>query len=305
MITAVLAATENKLSCSENSYFVVDSIHINPVIHFFSGLKDNNYNQLDGFGTIVGSRNKKLYFFDYPKDFLLAQNKELLMIIDESQPLYSKTRRTIHYFDSTIALVKNEFTYKHYNKRSSVLDKHPLLAWVKRKERIQLLNLLPENPYSVEQLKLKLSVEQEQLALLLQHYGHSVIEVSLNNFHIDNYGVPNLIFIFKLEVLSGYLTLTEKEKDYVNSLTCTIKQQFNDSFPTLSLKKYYGYKDYHSQALKQLPSRYFFTTYPILFKIGQVLVLVLIGALILFLILGRYNAQRMYSIKRTRSFGKK
>ena len=247
----------------------------------------------------MGHRYRLETYFDFGGLDLLKKNIELVFSVNENLPEYRLDREKIFYRDNKIPSGVSVYEVKRYNKKVSPLDKHPLFGKIKRKERPNLIKALDyvsdEIPEGVVK---KLSVDHEEIVYLIRHFGVETGAVTLDKFHISNFGIPNTSMLFKIEIYSdAEKKLTPYEKDQLNKFLCHIDFEFRKYLPHILGSSWFGYADYTKMANKMLPGRALFQQYPLLFYIGQILILSMVGFLFLYLIIGRYSRPAVF--KRT------
>jgi hypothetical protein len=276
----------------DNTYYLVSASDVVVASDFFQNMDSNYFQNLESFRDVLGHRFRKETYFDFRGLDILENNIELVLFINESLPYYRTEREKIIYRDNNkISSGIGVYEVKHYNKTASAIDKHPLFGFVKRKQRPELFKVIgfvskeaPENSSE------KLLVEHEEDVRLIRHYGVESGAITMDKFHIKNYGIPNTSMLFKIEVYPDILEkLTPQERDQLNTLFCQIDLGFRKQLPHIVSDSRFGYADYSQMASAMFPGRTLFQKYPVLFDVGQILILSFIGFLLLYLILGRYT----------------
>jgi hypothetical protein len=253
----------------------------------------------ESLGGTMGHRYRVETYFDFRGLDLLKKSIELVFSVNENLPEYRPDREKIFYRDNKSPSDVSVYEVKRYNKKISPLDKHPIFGKIKRKERPNLIKALDyvsdEMPEGVVK---KLSVDHEEIVYLIRHFGVETGAITLDKFHISNFGIPNTSMLFKIEIYSDAAKkLTPYEKDQLNNFLCHIDFEFRKYLPHILGSSWFGYADYTRMANEMLPGRVLFQKYPVLFYVGQILVLSIIGFFFLYLIIGRYSRHAVF--KRT------
>jgi len=280
-----------------SSYFLVERENIVSVSLFFRNMFDKRADSMSPFLSEVGSIERIEKYFDSEEYSVLKNNKELMSSEISSLPVYKTERESVFYRELEGEIVKNVmFEVRRYNKKLTPLDKHPLFGQVRRKERLQLINKLDFiKGFSPELITEKLEVKHNELIFLLTRLGEPVAAITLDKFHISNYGLKNTSLLMKFEIYNGEAaSLFEDEELKLNNIMCNMENEFRLQFSGVQSVSWFGYRDYHNIANDILPVRVLFQSYPLLYVIGQVLVLVFIGFLLLYLLLGRYSPKSSY-----------
>jgi len=280
-----------------SSYFLVEASDVGAVSLFFQQLYENYFEEKTSYTGVVGRRKRVEKYFDV-RDFpVLADEKELLLVTDENLPTYRVGRETVIFRDNGITPAKVRlFEVKRYNKKTTPLDKHLLFGRVKRKERPDLLKELSGiGQYPSDSFIENLHVNHEEVVYLVRHFGVPVAAVTLDKFHIANYGLPNTSTQIKFERFSGAEShLTVQELNELDDLFCNAINDFHKQFPGLRRLNWIGYKDYQQIANGLLPTRTYFRNNPLLFTLGQIVILSFIGFIILYLFIGRHSLRDNY-----------
>ncbi len=281
----------------DNIYYLIDKNNFYSASIFYQKLEIIDSETETDFESLIGERERYSIYYDFDDLDILRADKELVYILDKDLLDFFPEREQIIYIDSqTIPVNINKFEVKKYNKKISPLDKHPLFSQVKRKQRTilidRLANISKSPPESIsESIKLELSENVHFITL----YGTNIGAITLSRFTISNYGVPNTSLLLKIEKFYNRQDdLIEHERDYLNTFFCRIAERFEMQFPQIEPASWFGYRDYNQLALENLPSRAFFRKYPEIFSIGQIIILIFIGFLLIYLILGRYSKSDSY-----------
>ena len=281
-----------------NRYYLLDIESVNSVLSFYKQLPAyilNNNNTT--FVLDLGQRTIKNLYFDFNDYSLLKNNQELYLSNHINLPNYRIEREKIVFADhASTTRQQHVFEAKRYNKKVTALDKHQLFSRVKRSERQTLSDLIRlKNDTSVEQMVETIEINHDQQVMLFQHFGESIGEVVFDIFSISNFGIPNTHYLFKLEIFQKKIKdLKQQERLQLNRFYCQIDDPIQKNLPNLTPISNFGYQSYFQLAEQQLPNRKFLNNYPVVFKLGQVLVLTFIGFLVIYLLLGRYSKKDTY-----------
>lgn len=277
-----------------NAYYQVDVSNVARASTFFLGMVENYFNDLEPFSAVVGNKFRVETFYDFEDLGILKNDKELYLSVNKKMPYYRAEREKVVFRSSKGVLSEsNVFEVKRYNKKVSPLDKHPLIGMIKRKERPVLFELLKKTSEDVpEELLEELVVEHEEVIFLVTHYGVEYGAITMDKFHIVNYGIPNTTMLLKIEVYPDDLgRLTPGERSQLNEIFCNVDLGIRKQIPAITNTSSFGYPEYFKMANDLLPGRAFLRKYPVLFKLGQIIILSFIGFLFLYLMLGRYKKQ--------------
>lgn len=282
----------------KSTYYYIEVEAISDVSDFFKKIPANYFNRNDELFVINnGQRNRVETYFDDNNLSILKHGRELLIAVDKNLPNYRVGKEQIIFKDNSVnPNYASVFEVKNYNKKATPLDKHALFGRVKRKERKLLVkNVKPLIITPIEEIAVKIKVEHQEIVQLYRHFGLSYGAITLNKLHISNYGLPNTYSMLRFELYSDQVAqLHEQERKYLNKAFCNANSDFNERFPLIARSLRPGYASYHKLAERQFPSRALFKKYPLLFEIGQIVVLIFIGFLLLYLVLGRYTKRQNY-----------
>ncbi len=296
--TSVFAEDDLIAFCDKQSldkvYYLIDKKDFSAATDFF--LLDDlqfHFDKTD-FLRLIGQRNRISTFYDFDNLALLHANKELLHTLDNNLPDYRVEKEQIIYTDtSSISGGIQRFEVKKYNKKTSVLDKHPFFGRIKRKERSILIDHLSAVSEDLpESISESIKINSTEKVVLITLYGVPRAALTFSNFTISNIGVPNTSLLFKIEIFHEQQdNLKKHEKKYLHNLFCSIDENFHSRFPHIKPYSWFGYVEYNKLAAAFQPSHALFRQYPVIFSIGQIICLTCIGFLLLYFILGRYTRQ--------------
>jgi len=276
----------------KNTYYLIDNKDIAAVSTFIRGISRDVPFKEPRLIIYDGELTRSITYYDFDNLELLNTNKELMHVFNESLPENRVEKEEIIFSDrGELTEGMKSFTVRSYNKKLTPFDKHSLFGRVKRKERPILFEMLStvniEKPELIsESLKLK-SIENVNL---VTHFGIPYGAVTLSLFSVVDFGMPNTSFLLKFEIFSNKENiLTAHEESSLNMFFCQADKLFQLYFPHIKSSSWFGYAEYHKLATTILPSRASFREYPILFSIGQIVCLSMIGFLFIYLVLGRYS----------------
>lgn len=312
IFTAILFYSAQLLSneisadeCGTNSfssrYYLLDISNVSGVSAFFKEMEAEYFNeirQISGITGIIGKRQRIETYFDFNDLRLLKYGKELLITEDEHLPDYRSGRKWITYRDnSRQPPLIQRFEFKRYNKKISPLDKHPLLGSIKRRERSILTDELDKMgvDFIPAYLKKNFEVFHDEVVYLISHFGEPYASISLDQFHISSYGIPNTSTLLKIEKFyDNSDDLASSEKAALEKTLCRLNSNIRNSLPSHFSRDWFGYVEYNTIIKKLIPTRDLFQKYPLLFTLGQILILLIIGFLFLYLLIGRYEKRASY-----------
>ncbi len=298
-----------QVACSDNSnfsnsYYLIQVSDIAQVSQYFSKLSSLIEFKKENLriGMQIGSNQLHYQYFDYPNQQLLKNNQELFLVINKLLPRYREDRETIYFLDnSNQTNPKHLFKTKNYKQKKTALDKHVLFSRVKRKDRLELQALIQYEKEELVNITPVIDIEAQEVIVLFTHFGRMQAKISMEEFHIANYGLPNTFSVLKFELLAPKTdSLTSKESIEIKKLVCNIKNDFTQKFPQIKQSPRPNYQFYHKNTHQLLPSRDLFERFPVIYKIGQASLLAFIGFLVLYLFIGRYSKVSIYKqIRRT------
>lgn len=296
---AETANESGNLGCSsgrfENTYYLVPLNAISLADAFFNKTIASFPEQMSGFVGILGNRSIVETYYDFEDLPLLNNGLELYHKINNELPHYREEREKIFLKDNKT----NELGYfevRQYNKKISPIDKHPLLGKIKRKQRSKLFKKLESINVNIpEKITSRIRVEHTDLSFLIRLYDVDVSEISMSMFYIDNFGIPNTSLLLKLELAPERIKYLSDEEDAIlANYLCQVSKGFGENLSGVMPVTQFGYAEYNKMADEMLPIRSLFKENPVLFQIGQILVLIVIGFLFIYLLLGRYKPQYKY-----------
>ena len=280
-----------------NTYYLIDNVYADHTSVFLQNILKSNIDQEVNFIGFVGVKDRVTTYYDFDDMELLKSNKELVHILDIDLPQYHPGKQIISYINNEFKpSVINNYEVKNYKKTISPMDKHPLFGRIKRKERTSLINsLYPVSRNSPETITESLVMNSKEKVHLVTLYGIPYGSVTLSQFTITNYGVPNTSLLLKIEKNnSSHNQLTIYEKERLNLYLCSMSEQFHRQIPDIKASGQFGYAEYNKIATRNLPTRSLFRKYNLVFTIGQIISLGLTGFLIIWLFLGRYSKSNSY-----------
>lgn len=301
VVNSALSKADNDTRCDNagfsSSYYLLDDSDIGAVSRYFQQMEDAYFKDLQDFTGSIGHQQRVETYFDYLDLRILKNNQELLIAVNENLPGYRVEREWVTHRDNSKSPASiRQYEVKRYNKKRSSLDKHPLFGRIKRKERPQLtneLNRLEEG--SPDNLVKTLQIEHDEIVYLITHYGYPYAAVTLSKFYIASYGLPNTSTLLKIEKYDdAEKNLNTKERSNLNRVLCQVNQGVRHQFPNLQPVAWFGYADYQQIASKLMPTRDVFVRHPVVYTLGQIIVLSFMGFLIIYLLIGRYEKRENY-----------
>lgn len=251
-----------------------------------------------------GRRVREQIFYDDDELNLLESSQGLSHIIKSNLQDYRQDKEVAVYSDGTISPSSEKlFSLTRYNKKLSSLDKHPLFQRVKRKERAELLERIKSNGVQrAVELIPSLRIEHDELVYLITRYGQTFVEVKLDKFQLDNFGLGRSHLVLSIDADQGqYGSLTDDERIEISSRICRLHEDIQGLFTNAEQRSEIGYQFFSQIADQENPARRVFIKYPIIFKMGQVGLLSLIGFLLLYLLLGHYRKESFIKVKKRSS----
>jgi len=280
-----------------NSYHLIDVDDMNAVSLFYKQIGDSNFIDLGYISSIVGKRKRITTYYDFDDLAVLNASKEIIHIVDDNLPDFRMEREQVNYIDNQIA-ERNTISLevKRYNKKVAKLDKHPLFSRIKRSDRKLLIdNLSTISAKQPNNLSVKLNVESTDIVDLINYYNIPIGSVTLSNFNLSSIGIPKLYSLLSFEIFNNSNTyLTKSENKEVNAAFCKIHNDFQQQFPYINKSLHFGYAEYYELTLKDYSHLLLLKKYPVLFDIGQILILTLLGFFLIKLSSGRYIKKNNY-----------
>ena len=281
----------------QNTYYFVESPSIEKVSEYYQHIAS----KVDFLGgviikTKVGNRNFKETFYDDEALSLLSVNKALFMSEYYNLPDYRMGSKQVFLIDSSAPNPVQKYEIKEYNKKTSPLDKHELFGRIKRKQRSLLIDQFKADlKFPIVSITKNFVVDRQQTVRLYQIWGKSYGEISLESFQILGPWLPKTFTLLSFKVYEDAKDgLSNREFNFINKMFCEENNKLALLVPEISPLKEFGYSQYNQLANRLFPMRHFFNRNLLLFHLGQVLVLALIGFLLIYLLLGRYKKRHNY-----------
>lgn len=227
-------------------------------------------------------------YFDTP-DFQLYRDGHAVSIsTDRSRPEYEEARRKVRL---SAAESETDFRTRQYRRRISALERHPLTGIVRRRELGALLSLLSAWGISESKRLLPvLRVEHAMLSHSLDVYGQTWAGMSLDRIRVTTHGLYREFVVLRFSRGAGeYPVLTSAEQQALERAWRQMVCGFQIDFPHAGAGQPMGYRQYQAIADRLLPWQRFFTRYPLLFRLGQAVILSGIAFLVLYLVIGRHR----------------
>ena len=283
-IGAVCNTTSNT-----KSYYELQSNQLAPIDTYLQTRLHGFFVNQSLLTSLSGHREKKIVYFDTPDLKLFNLNIELSHTLEKQLPKYIREREYITYKNHNQAETI-KFQARKYKTKLSQYDKLPLIRYVRRKERPLLLERLSNFPDLFTELSETLEVNHTEKAYLITHMGKVISQVSLDKYHIDNFGLPVYGYLLSLELSSDYKTrLNTDEIATLTTTLCTLESEIVNSLSLTFKPEALNYSHYTQLAKDKLPIRDFILRNPLLFNILQSIFFIILGTLLLTLLIGRYK----------------
>ena len=279
-----------------SQYYFIGVNDIAGVSLFFKGMPDVYFEADHFFVDKSGRQTIKETYFDDDRLGLLSTGQAVSLVEKLNLPMYRSGRELVFYSGRDEASVQ-QFEVKRYKKKRSPMDKHPLFGVMKRKDRATFIAMLRGYGDGDDSFGLskKLVVTHSEIVYMITHFGRPYGTIILDEFNVGGFGIPNTSTLIKFELGEGVREgLSKEEFQYINFMFCRMSRDFQERFPKLEKLDRVGYAEYSSIARKMLPTREYFRNNPLVYLVGQILVLSFLGFLIICLMLGRYKKQYTY-----------
>ncbi len=278
-----------------NSTYFISVNHIELTSKFFSQIPSTFFKNNDELFVVSrGEKSRVENYFDDSELSLLKNNLELINTLDINLPVYRAGREQVILKNNTTDSIYT-FETRQYMKKATPLDKHILFGSIKRNQRLSLIDMLNVVTGSVENFDVNLQIQHKEVVQLYRHFGIEYGAITLDRFQISNFGIPNTFTLLKFEIFFDLINdLEVNERKYLVKSFCQTTTEFGNTFPEIPVSHQYGYQNYYQLATKLLPNRSLLKKYPILYQIGQIFVLTIIGFLFIYLLVGRYKKNNSY-----------
>ena len=291
-------------SCSGNyfqdSYYLFAPADFDKASRFYLSLPEQESSADHELKSLTGERLRTEIYYDDETASLLKSGVELSSSVIENLAGYDPERESIVFVDRTLDPVERiRFQVRRYSRRTTELDKHPLFGKVKRGDRESLTGKLGSwlNTESVNAIRPSLEIEHRELNQLYRYFGIGYGAITLAEVNINVYGLDKYLVVLKFELFRDKIeALTELELQTLSGVLCDHEQAFRKTYPGLKPLPWLGYATYSRLADDALPHRNLFQRRPLIYKLGQVLVLAGFGFLVLYLLIGRYSRHVSYRI---------
>jgi hypothetical protein len=281
----------------DNIYYLIDKNDFYSASIFFQKIEVIDSEKETKYESLIGEKDSSSIYYDFDDFALLKENKELVYNLEKDLLKFFPEREEIIFIDKQSSPeIINNFEIKIYKKKISALDKHPLFSRIKRIQRPILIDLLTNISNSLpesisESLKIEFTDNVHFITLYRLNYG----AITLSRFSISNYGVANTSLLFKIEKFyNKQIDVMDHEEKYLDAFFCHVEEKFIAQFPHIKSKSWFGYRHYNQIANDNLPTRELFRKYPEIYSIGQIIILIFIGFLFIYLVLGRYSKSDSY-----------
>ena len=277
----------------QNAYYLLTPPDFHKASNFYLSIPDHDSSGDHELKNVTGERLRTETFYDDEDRSLLKSGAELSSSVIESLADYEAERETVVFIDHTIKPIeRSTFVVRHYNRRATKLDKHPLFGKIKRSDRAPLIDKIASraNMHAQEDLQAALTIEHHGLSQLYRYFGIAYGAISLEEVNIKIFGMNKPYVVLKFELLQDKIqTLTNRELGDLSNVLCRNEVAFKQQYPEIPSFPWLGYSTYMKLADEALPHRSFFRKYPLLYKLGQILLLGFFGLLVLCLLLGRHS----------------
>ena len=271
---------------------------------FLEKIPTDAYYFINSFGTL----KEKVTFFDSNSLELRSSGKQIFTVQSETFPDYRPESFQIY---SNILSEQNTVSAigdRRYNRQTSQLDKHPLFSRVKRSERAVLLaklNELTKQPALLISPKLELS--RTRVGNLVRHYDQPLLSIYLDDNTISTFSIPNHQFVISINVFQNNLyNLNENELKVASKIYCQLTEDIETLFGRQPLPGVADYQYFLNQLGEMFPLYERFLTNPTLYKLVQIIILLLISGFVYLtatlLVKEKSSASRVVSVKKTHSY---
>jgi hypothetical protein len=281
----------------QNTYYhLIDNNDIATASVFFHQAPALTPNEEFRFLSLVKQWDKNITYYDFGNLQLLKENKALVHIVDNHLPKYVQREKIKFLEQPNLPESVTDYEVRYYNKKLTLLDKHPLFSRIKRKDRPDLINkLFAISNGKPESISESLKIDSIDKVNLITYFGTPYAAITLSRFTVTDFAIPNISYLLKFEIFHNNLNKsTVDEKNTLNRFLCILDKQFQTQMPHIQSAPWFGYAEYYKYAETILPSRIFFRKFPELFSLGQVFTLVFLGFLFIYLVLGKYSKRTNY-----------
>ena len=286
-----------------NIYFLIGLDSIAEVSDYFGQIPEKfPLNIDDSIAVKYGERKRLVSYFDDRNLNILKNHRELFIDVIVDIPTYRGDREKVYFKNNNDGSASVDiFEVRQYKRKNSALDKHELFGRIKRNLRPILIDKIKSIPdLSVSNIKTKMLVEHNEALYIYSHFGNALGAISLDRLHISNYGVPNTFSLLKFE-LDTDRQLKYEEINKIKMLFCSTSEDLKKRYPKIKVFDRFGYTELYNLALRSLPTRKIFQDYPVLYKLGQIIVLLLLGYIFLYLFVSRYTGNSSHRITTVRN----
>lgn len=268
-------------------YYFVSLDEIPLVSEYFKGLPEVLFDDLEGFTLSMGTRHRRDTYFDFDSEELLHAGKELFFRENLYLPRYRDDREQVVFVDRDESIRRHVYKVKKYKKNISPLDKHPLVGRVRRKDRPMLRESLGDTSLGNAMLDLKaqLTVLHQERSYIFTHLGEEYGSIVLDHVSMRVFGLEHSAVVLRFS-LKGQVSSPE-DRQLLEEYFCRVQQALEQRLGRSWNGEYIGYKEYRAMADGVLPNRRWMMNHPWVYKLGQVLILAVMGFLILYLLIRR------------------
>lgn len=278
---------------------ILGSSNLESVVTNFDNISNLYFGKLNGFSYQLGIARGQRYFYDDKEFSLLNNDMEITRELYLNLPEYRDSREVIHFRSLANPENNYKFMVRKYQTKRQELDAHELFGMIKRSEREKLISSLSLNKsVNLATLQSVMSTTFEERVLLISKYGSPVATISMEQFSIFNFGIPNSHLRVKIAEKGFFKTLLAEERSGLKHALCLAQIDFEKATNS-QFNETLDYSIFNELATSDFPLRLWFLKNPLLFNLFQALVLIFIGFLFIYLVLKRGSTN-----KSTRAIGR-
>lgn len=259
----------------------------NNLTDFFNNTETQKEHSLFRMPALNKTRQEE--FFDTPKFRLYRQGAALYLHKNTFLTKYN-TQKLRVFFQQSANEPLMVFSAQQYKKKSNEIERHPLFGILKKKQRPELKKILKNQSIThISELKPILNVDHTIQSYPVYLYYTQLAEIQLDHATTDVYGFEKNNLIFRYQVfpanIANHLTPFQQQhaEQLLSDLRCYFTQEISAFKPIRELDYHY----YYEQVEKEFPWYSFFSRFPMVFKLGQIVLLCAFGFLIICLLLLR------------------
>ncbi len=268
-------------------YYLVSLDEIPLVSAYFRELPETVFEDFEGFTLSVGKRQRRDIYYDYDSEDLLHAGKELFFRENLYLPRYRDDREQVVFVDRDESIRRHVYQVKKYKKNISPLDKHPLIGRVRRKDRPILQESLGNISLgnAMIDLQAQLTVVHQERSYIFTHLGEEYGSIVLDHVSMRVFGLEHSAVVLQCSLKPE--VSSPEDGQLLEAYFCRAQQALEQRLGRRWNGEYIGYKEYHAMADGVLPNRRWMMNHPWIYKLGQVLILAVMGFLVLYLLIRR------------------